>query len=1351
MGAAGEGSNRAWQLDFRAMTVRRRSGGAGVVLLSATPAKNSPLEFFNLIQYVDHEAFARQGIEDPEQFIDRYCKLETKVIVDMIGNARKASACVGFMNLHELRESIFRYGEFVTGEDVEKAGAPARHAAWLELTDKHSTSAEEIARVWGWGLADVEKGIQAARGLVPEVNAGDGGRRRPSTRGRGSRGSRRPRARSPWRSDDSATDAPGSICSAASATGWATRSPSASTRGSSSRSRSSRQIQLVGDDEQEAKRLEYVKEIEAMLKNPKLGNPLGLLALLSLVGIHPNLDDRKQVGVDEETGQPDVRGVLGVGERGDRPLSPQPQVRRGAGQDPRSALTAGTSSSSRASRRTCGFGWCWRRQASRGAASPSSTPTRTTRTIRPTRASGSPSEFNGTPEVTFTDQAGVETTFPAVPPKYDIVIANQVAYEGINLQTRTCAVHHVDLPWDPATLQQRNGRAWRQGNEFAGVEIVYYMAKCFPDSMKFTLIQGKRSWMADLIAGQARETNNPGAQMNMGPEEILAMIACDPVKARILFAAVEAKRKAEQDAKTAANASETLRTASFFFGMARAADQAAVSIEAESTTTKKEGREQYRVRPGDTKAKIAQKLGFYEREDWEGELDRENLQKRRRKYKPDWKPLKPGELLNVPPEWSEAAPEAGSPKYDRCGNAPREADQQLGRAERFRAEGEQRLSDLARIDPAVWPWGEWAPAARDHAMLVFVPSSRTEQQQTSSGGVELVKVYEKPVAPLYEGLRTKSPDSRDHRVLNFDEFGKVRDGWTIGARTVGLVEWRVIKLNEIAELHLAPAHRITDPNDWPADDDVRMDGVMRGDVLPKLARHLATTTEKVLRELNWVDATEEFLEKMWGRYGAEITSHLNELQDKLTLDAEKLEVPGVLRGVLTIGVKRRVDSILAPTLAGYQEFLAMAPASDERYDAVRRCARYWWGKGVPYNLLSGASDEQKAARAALLKAKKKAEGKAGPESAAGAPAAGAPAADAPAQPEAAAGEAPKPRSWVVVRPPKPAPSPEAAEAAEEPQGPEAHAEAARAEAPMPLETPRLRAFFELLEDEEAARKADALVRERPLGWQTNAIQVALLRNALTTLLGKKFAGRGVVGQGFIGDQAVKVAARFPEPGGPAPAPGEPEEPEKPEAARAGPRSRSHRALHAPVREPSRSAQGPSREPRRPACDRVERRRGPRCHAGVDARGGRRRPRGHHVRRGSVGGRRLRRLRVWGHEGAGGVRRLRHVDPGRFRERRAKDRDPQGAPRLAGRPIFQRAPVVPARARRTRAARGQPGDCGLGARAARRHRRDRETDRVRRVRHRPQHVEAPRDADADAGGAWSVARGCPRKGWGGNQA
>ncbi len=972
MGAAGEGSNRAWQLDFRAMTVRRRSGGAGVVLLSATPAKNSPLEFYNLIQYIAHDAFARQGIEDPEQFIDRYCRLETKIVVDMVGNAKTASACVGFMNLHELRDTIFWYGEFETAEDVEKAGAPVRHAAWLELTDKQGRSVDGIARVWGWASVDVEKGIQAARGLVPEETPDSEGNalQPPEDETPRLKAAARNVALAQHRLGDGRTwlDLLGNVCDRMGyplAIGL--------DEGLKLPKPISRQIQVVGDDEQERKRLDYAKRIEAMLANPKLGNPLGLLALLGLVGIHANLDDRKQVGVDKDTGAP-VFEALWNWENAESVRSPSSPKFRAV----RDLILE---------RPDCGHivfvesiaAHVWLRMVLEEAGiDRSRIAILNADPHNPEHSADArqriAADFNGTPELTFLDPAtGMPTTFPAVEPKYDVVIANQVAYEGINLQRRTCRVYHVDLPWDPATLQQRNGRAWRQGNQFSRVEIYYFMMKCFPDSMKFTLIQGKRAWMADLIEGQARETNNPGAQMNMGPEEILAMIACDPVKARLLFAAVEAKRKAEQDAKTAANASATLRTAGFFFSMARAADRPGIEAQGTRQQQEKKTEEQalYRVRPGDSKVSIARKLGAYHRDNWEEELDRVNPRKRKKKHEPAWKPLKVGELLNLPAEWAEAQPEAGTPQFDRCGNAPREAEQQLGRANRLRAEGELRLADVSRVDPKVWPWGEWAQAARDHTMLVFVPTSKTENRETPSGTSELVKVYEKAVAPLYEGLRTKSPDDRDHRVLNFDEYGRVRDGYTIGARSVGQVEWRVVRLAQIGELHLLPEHRITDASDWPADDEVRMDGVMRGEILPKLARHLSTTTEKVLRELNWVDATDEWVTKMWARYGADITSHLNDLQDRFTLDADKLEVPGVRGGVLTVGVKQRLDAILPPTRAGYEEFLALAPISDASYGALLACARYWWALGLPSDLLSGATAEQKAARAALLKAKKK--------------------------------------------------------------------------------------------------------------------------------------------------------------------------------------------------------------------------------------------------------------------------------------------------------------------------------------------------------------------------------------------
>ncbi|MEC3919331.1 DEAD/DEAH box helicase family protein [Nocardia sp. CDC160] len=48
---------------------------------------------------------------------------------------------------------------------------------------------------------------------------------------------------------------------------------------------------------------------------------------------------------------------------------------------------------------------------------------------------------------------------------------------GANIQTRAVALHHVDVPWRPADLEQREGRIIRQGNQNAVVDIFCYVAE----------------------------------------------------------------------------------------------------------------------------------------------------------------------------------------------------------------------------------------------------------------------------------------------------------------------------------------------------------------------------------------------------------------------------------------------------------------------------------------------------------------------------------------------------------------------------------------------------------------------------------------------------------------------------------------------------------------------------------------------------------------------------------------------------------------------------------------------------------------------------------------------------------
>src|SRR5690606_41406531 len=67
-------------------------------------------------------------------------------------------------------------------------------------------------------------------------------------------------------------------------------------------------------------------------------------------------------------------------------------------------------------------------------------------------------------------------------------------------------------PFPTRRSSDLNGRAVRQGNELPVVQIFYYLSDRSMDWYRYTLIQGKRAWLGDVLSSQARDTSNPGAQ-----------------------------------------------------------------------------------------------------------------------------------------------------------------------------------------------------------------------------------------------------------------------------------------------------------------------------------------------------------------------------------------------------------------------------------------------------------------------------------------------------------------------------------------------------------------------------------------------------------------------------------------------------------------------------------------------------------------------------------------------------------------------------------------------------------------------------------------------------------------------
>ena len=125
-----------------------------------------------------------------------------------------------------------------------------------------------------------------------------------------------------------------------------------------------------------------------------------------------------------------------------------------------------------------------------------------------------------------------------------IIIANKKAEVGVNLQKGTSAIHHLTLPWNPASIQQRNGRGLRQGNTAPQVRIYYYQARGSFDEYRLDLLKAKGNWIAALMDKNNNNDTADNAEA-MGAMEQAALLA----ENRDEFMKMMAKQKAKKDAE----------------------------------------------------------------------------------------------------------------------------------------------------------------------------------------------------------------------------------------------------------------------------------------------------------------------------------------------------------------------------------------------------------------------------------------------------------------------------------------------------------------------------------------------------------------------------------------------------------------------------------------------------------------------------------------------------------------------------------------------------------------------------------------------------------------------------------
>ena len=129
---------------------------------------------------------------------------------------------------------------------------------------------------------------------------------------------------------------------------------------------------------------------------------------------------------------------------------------------------------------------------------------------------------------------------------------------GVNAQKRCVAIHHLDTPWRPSDLEQRDGRGVRAGNEiaklYAGnkVDVVIYAVEKSLDSYKFNLLHCKQTFISQLKSGaMGARTIDEGAmdeKSGMNFSEYMAILSgntdlLDKAKLEKRIASLEGERK----------------------------------------------------------------------------------------------------------------------------------------------------------------------------------------------------------------------------------------------------------------------------------------------------------------------------------------------------------------------------------------------------------------------------------------------------------------------------------------------------------------------------------------------------------------------------------------------------------------------------------------------------------------------------------------------------------------------------------------------------------------------------------------------------------------------------------------
>lgn len=100
---------------------------------------------------------------------------------------------------------------------------------------------------------------------------------------------------------------------------------------------------------------------------------------------------------------------------------------------------------------------------------------------------------------------------------------------GTNIQKNLRAIHHIDIPWKPSDIEQREGRGFRAGNKIEGELGIYkYVQEGSADNLFWQIVGTKAHFINQFMLGQGNRTMNELDGEAVSAEEMISIATGDP-------------------------------------------------------------------------------------------------------------------------------------------------------------------------------------------------------------------------------------------------------------------------------------------------------------------------------------------------------------------------------------------------------------------------------------------------------------------------------------------------------------------------------------------------------------------------------------------------------------------------------------------------------------------------------------------------------------------------------------------------------------------------------------------------------------------------------------------------------